>query len=147
MFAQRLPLGEASGHPQIRCPSSAANHQVVSFKRLCQISQTFSPAIISAMPQESSFNHNGLTNSPINWRSLVNMTNGNTANDSWKLKSTWLKMSNLVVPPSPNKTIQMRVGIIAASLLITRRNQGTTRRFKKPSMTICPAKVAVRVEL
>ena len=35
---------------------------------------------------------------------------------------------------------------MAIPLVISRRNQGVIRKLRKPSMTICPAKVPVRVE-
>jgi len=54
----------------------------------------FKPAITIATVQAKIFSHKGLTNSPIKRRSLVNITNGTTANDNRKLSTTWLRIVN-----------------------------------------------------
>jgi len=53
--------------------------------------------MMPATVQAKSFNHKGLTNSPISRRLLVNSTSGNTANGNCKLKTTWLKTSKFPV--------------------------------------------------
>ncbi len=58
---------------------------------------TFSKTIIPVVSQARIFIHGGLTNSPIFLRSLVNNTNGITANESCKLNTTWLNTSKLPI--------------------------------------------------
>ena len=66
----------------------------------------------------------GLTNSPIFARSLVNMTSGNTAKDSCRLRMTWLRISSAPVPRSPYSAMTMTAGMIAISRVISRRSHG-----------------------
>ena len=62
------------------------------------------------------------------------------------LKQTWLAISNSVVLPSPKTPITTIAGMIAISRVISRRNHGVIRMLRKPSITIWPASVPVRVE-
>src|SRR5436309_2054539 len=61
----------------------------------------FSTTITAAVPQASVFSHPGDVNSPILRRSLVNATSGITANESCKLRTTWLRSNNFAVPLAP----------------------------------------------
>ena len=78
----------------------------------------------------------GFTNSPIFKRSDVNHTSGNTANDSCRLRITWLRMRSLAVPLSPKKIAVSAAGTIAMRRVMSRRNHGRIRMFRKPSITI-----------
>ena len=64
-------------------------------------SHTFSAAMITATGHASAFTHSGLDERPILRRSLVNITSGNTANGSCRLRMTWLRISSGPVPRSP----------------------------------------------
>ena len=86
------------------------------------------------------------TNSPIFSLSLVNITKGMTAKLSCIERITWLKTNNSAVPFSPYQSATKNAGITAISLVISLLNQGFNLMFKKPSITICPAKVPVKVE-
>ena len=57
--------------------------------------------MIAEISQATVFSQRGLTNSPITVRSLVNLTNGTTANGNCRLRMTWLSTSSLAVPLSP----------------------------------------------
>ena len=69
--------------------------------RLHTSSHTFSPAIRTATGQASQRIHRGATDFPIFFASPVNITSGNTANGSCRLRMTWLRMSSWPVPRSP----------------------------------------------
>ena len=64
-------------------------------------SHALRPAITMATRYASTASQPGLANSPIFARSTVNSTSGNTANESWRLRITWLRMSSFAVPLSP----------------------------------------------
>ena len=51
--------------------------------------------------QATTRTHTGLTNSPIFFRSDVNITSGTTANGSCRLRITCDNTSNFAVPDSP----------------------------------------------
>ena len=63
---------------------------------------TFSAAMITAIDQASAFIHTRVhERRPSCARSLVNITSGNTANGSCRLRITWLRISSGPVPRSP----------------------------------------------
>ena len=86
------------------------------------------------------------TNSPIFSLSLVNITKGITAKLSCMERITWLKTNNSAVPFSPYQRATKKAGITAIRRVINLRNQGFSLMLRKPSITICPAKVPVHVE-
>ena len=102
--------------------------------------------MIKEMIQTLIFIKGLFTNSPILALSLVNITNGTTAKLNCIDKITWLKTNNSVVPFSPYNMVTIRAGITAINLVIKRLNHGFSLIFKKPSITICPARVPVSVE-
>ena len=69
-----------------------------------------------------------------------------TAKLSCMERITWLRTNNSAVPFSPYQSATKNAGITAMSLVISLLNQGFNLMFKKPSITICPAKVPVKVE-
>src|SRR5439155_25486277 len=69
--------------------------------------------MIHAVVQARAFNQRGLANSPIFAGSLVNFTSGNTANESCRLRTTWLRMMSLAVPRSPYRPTVIRAGTMA----------------------------------
>ena len=70
-----------------------------------------------------------------------------TAYPNCKLKITWLKINNASTLPSPKIPITNTAGIMATKRVISLLIQGFNLNFKYPSITICPAKVPVTVEL
>src|SRR4051812_41406124 len=68
---------------------------------VCTRSHALSAAITMATVHASTLTHLALTNGPIFRRSDVNITSGNTAKESCKLRITWLRMSSFAVPLSP----------------------------------------------
>ena len=58
-------------------------------------------APLTSFDQASTSIHFGATRTPILRRSPVNITSGNTANGSWRLSTTWLRISSCPVPRSP----------------------------------------------
>jgi hypothetical protein len=64
-------------------------------------SHTFSDAITIATRYASAFSHAAFANCPIFTRSDVKRTSGNTANESCRLRITWLSTSSRAVPLSP----------------------------------------------
>src|SRR6267143_1913195 len=79
-----------------------------------------------------SFSHLGLTNSPIFRRSDVNITRGKTANESCRLRITWLRIRSWAVPCSPKKIAVSAAGTIAIRRVMSRRSHarfaGTVER-------------------
>ena len=59
---------------------------------------------------------------------------------------TWLKTSSPFVALAPPMRMTATAGTMATSLVNSRLATGLSRILTKPSMTICPARVAVRVE-
>src|SRR3990167_3735290 len=66
-------------------------------------SQTLSSAMITPTVHASTLTQPGFTNWPILCGLLVNITRGNTANGSCRLRTTWLRMISGPVPPSDRK--------------------------------------------
>src|SRR5690348_4526493 len=85
---------------------------------------TFRTTMIVAVTQASAYSHRGETNWPIFRRSLVNNTNGMTANESCILRITWLSRRSLAVPLVPKNAAVTTAGTIAISRVIKRRSQG-----------------------
>ena len=81
----------------------------------------------TAVSHASAFIHSGLTNAPILCGSLVNITSGNTANDSCMLRTTWLRTISCPVPRSPYSPTTMTAGMIAMSRVMSRRSHGRSR--------------------
>src|SRR6266446_7804228 len=106
----------------------------------------FSKTITVVVIQANVRSQTGETNSPIFRRSLVNRTSGMTAKESCRLRMTWLSKSNFAVPLAPNRAATITAGIIAMRRVIKRRSHGRKRMLRKPSITIWPASVPVRVE-
>ena len=102
--------------------------------------------MIPAVSQAKILIHAGLTNSPILRRSPVKRIKGITANASCRLNTTWLMMSSFAVPLSPYIAVTITAGTMAMPRVMSRRSHGRNRRFRKPSITICPASVPVSVE-
>src|SRR6267143_154576 len=74
-----------------------------------------------------SFSHLGLTNSPIFRRSDVNITRGKTANESCRLRITWLRIRSWAVPCSPKKIAVSAAGTIAIRRVMSRRGDDQNR--------------------
>ncbi|VUM33070.1 hypothetical protein PGKDCPLP_04621 [Stenotrophomonas maltophilia] len=88
----------------------------------------------------------GATSAPIVTLSVTIRTSGMIANGSCIDSTTWLSTSSFTAPWSPNSMITTTTGMIASARVISRRSHGGRRRCRKPSITICPASVAVTVE-
>src|SRR5213076_1334802 len=78
-----------------------------------QLTQPFNVAMKTATAYARSFSHLGFTNSPIFRRSEVNITSGKTANESCRLRITWLRIRSWAVPCSPKKIAVSAAGTIA----------------------------------
>jgi hypothetical protein len=102
--------------------------------------------MIVATNQARYFTIGPLTNSPIFTLSLVNRTSGKTAKLNCRLRITWLSTSRFVVPFSPEMIVTTTAGMIAMRRVMRRRSHGRRRMLRKPSITIWPASVPVRVE-
>src|ERR1700722_9395542 len=102
--------------------------------------------MIAAVTAASAVSQRGAVNGPILARLAVNITNGTTANGSCRLSTTWLKISNCPVAFSPAQIVTITAGTIAIPRVTMRRSQGAIRQLRNPSITICPASVAVMVE-
>lgn len=102
--------------------------------------------MIAEIIQTQIFRKGLFTNSPIFALSLVNITKGTTAKLNCIDKMTWLKTNNSVVPFSPYRIATINAGTTAISLVINLLNHGFSLIFRKPSITICPARVPVSVE-
>src|ERR1041385_717024 len=121
-------------------------HQRIQPAKMRTSSQPLNAAIATATTYESAVSHFGFTNSPILSRSDVNRTSGKTANESCRLRITWLRIRSWAVPCSPKKIAVAAAGTIAMSRVMRRRNQGRMRILRNPSITIWPASVPVSVE-
>ena len=104
---------------------------------------TLRPAITKAMNHPKHLTHTGVTNPFIFFGWLIKCTNGMTAKDNANDKMTWLSTSSFPTPLSPKIAATMTAGIIATPLVSMRLAQGGILKFKKPSITICPASVPV----
>src|ERR1700730_2590631 len=62
-------------------------------RKISRISKPFSAMIAAAVNQASAATHQELANWPILLLSHVNCTSGTSAKGSWKLRTTWLRMS------------------------------------------------------
>ena len=115
--------------------------------RKSNTSFTLSPTISTATIVASDVSQRGATSAPSLARLAVNSTSGTTAKGSWKLSTTWLRMSSLPVCAAPNRYVTASAGTSAMPRVISRRITADIRSRMKPSITICPAIVAVTVEL
>ena len=86
------------------------------------------------------------TKMPIFALSFVNMISGITAKLSCMDNITWLSTNKPAIPFSPYNNVTKKAGTIAIARVMSRLIHGLSRIFKKPSITICPASVPVRVE-
>ena len=77
----------------------------------------------------------------------VKWISGITANESCRLRITWLKIKRRWVDCSPASEMTTTAGTRAIRRVTSRRSQGARRRWRYPSITIWPASVPVRVEL
>lgn len=84
-------------------------------------------------------------NSPITLVLEVNVTKGMTANGSCSVMITFRKSFNTVISSMLLKYATQNVGIIAIVRVKTTRRQRTHLKFRKPSITNCPAYVPVIV--
>ena len=69
------------------------------------------------------------------------------ANGSCRLSTTWLKTSKALAPALPYQAVAITAGTMAISRVSSARKAGDSRICRKPSITICPAKVPVTEEL
>ena len=101
--------------------------------------------IVSATIAQASVSQRGDTRSPILVRLAVNITSGTIAKGSWKLRTTWLRISSRPVSSAPQIRITASAGMIAMTRVISRRATGLMRQRMNPSITIWPDMVAVIV--
>src|ERR1700758_5051282 len=102
--------------------------------------------ISAAVTTASTVSQRGATNGPILERLAVNITNGTTANGNCRLSTTWLRIRSCPVAFSPAQIVTTTAGSIAIIRVTNLRSHGATRKFRKPSITIWPDRVAVMVE-
>jgi len=107
---------------------------------------TFSATITTAITQAMLPSQRGATSAPIVALSVTSLTSGMIANGSCIDRTTWLSTSSFTAPWSPNSRITTTTGMIASARVIRRRSHGGKRKCRNPSITICPARVAVTVE-
>ena len=74
------------------------------------------------------------------------MTSGTTAKLSCSNSTTWVRISRRAVSLSPYRIVTAAAGMMAMLRVISRRTQGGMHSCGKPSLTACPARVAVTVE-
>src|SRR5579859_3144599 len=131
-----------TGRP--RCPYNA--FRTAAGMKVSKSSFTFRMMMRAVVVQPRILSQVRFANSPILFFSPVKRINGQTAKPNCMLKTTWLATSSSVVLFSPKNPITQTAGTIAMSRVISRRSQGRSRTFTKPSMTTCPASVPVNVE-
>ena len=102
--------------------------------------------IAAAMDQASAASQRGEASAPILARLEVSWTSGTTANGSCIDSTTWLRTSSRAVPDSPATAATIAAGTTASERVTRRRSHGATCQSRKPSITTCPASVAVTVE-
>ena len=76
----------------------------------------------------------------------MNITSGTTAKLSCIDNTTCVRISRCPVSRSPYRIVTPAAGMMASDRVASRRNHGGSRRRKNPSITACPASVAVTVE-
>ncbi len=86
--------------------------------------------MIAAVVQARTCPHHGVAKTPMFRRFDVKWISGITANESCKLRITWLRMSRPCVDCSPASEITRTAGIRASSRVISRRSQGAIRRCR-----------------
>ena len=109
-------------------PDSAAisTHCPIWSSTSLALSATMIPAVVQA----STCPHQGVANSPMFRRFDVKWISGITANESCKLRITWLRISRPWVDWSPASAIATTAGTRASSRVISRRSQGAIRRCR-----------------
>src|SRR5437588_12277064 len=92
---------------------NALIHHAIHPLKMRTRSHALKAAIETATMYASAFNQSGLTNSPIFRRSDVNRTSGNTANESCRLRITWLRSRRWAAPCAPKKLAGSAAGAMA----------------------------------
>src|SRR5689334_23605882 len=111
-------------------------HQATQPAKIRTSSHAFNAAMNTATTYARILSQAGFTNSPIFRRSEVNRTSGKTANESCRLRITWLRIRSRAVPCSPKKIAVSAAGTIAIKRVINRRSQGRILMLRNPSITI-----------
>ena len=82
----------------------------------------------AAVAQARAWPHQGVANDPMLRRFEVKWISGITANESWRLSTTWLRMMSSWVDLSPARVMTATAGTKAIKRVTSRRSQGASRR-------------------